>query len=105
MPFYLFCFSLTGHGGSDGLHGYVSSLDHVVADTIAFLHWVYEKHPRIPCFLFGHSTGGAVALKVGHSLIFPNVIASYVIQLYLKFSSLESLMVPFLATKVEMRVY
>ena len=55
-----------------------------MADTIAFLHWVYEKHPRIPCFLFGHSTGGAVALKVGHSLIFPNVIASYVIQLYLK---------------------
>jgi len=28
------CFTVTGHGGSDGLHGYVPSLDHVVADTV-----------------------------------------------------------------------
>ena len=31
---YLFVF-LVGHGGSDGLHGYVPSLDHVVADTVS----------------------------------------------------------------------
>lgn len=30
-----FCFIATGHGGSDGLHGYVPSLDHVVADTVS----------------------------------------------------------------------
>lgn len=24
-----------GHGGSDGLHGYVPSLDHVVADSVS----------------------------------------------------------------------
>lgn len=29
------CFIVTGHGGSDGLHGYVPSLDHVVADTVS----------------------------------------------------------------------
>lgn len=52
-----------GHGGSDGLHGYVASLDHVVADTKAFLHWVKDRNPGVPCFLFGHSTGGAVVLK------------------------------------------
>lgn len=52
-----------GHGGSDGLHGYVASLDHVVADTKAFLIWVTNNNPGVPCFLFGHSTGGAVALK------------------------------------------
>lgn len=28
-------FFFTGHGGSDGLHGYVPSLDHVVADTVS----------------------------------------------------------------------
>lgn len=29
------CSSMVGHGGSDGLHGYVPSLDHVVADTVS----------------------------------------------------------------------
>ncbi|MCO5578434.1 hypothetical protein L7F22_032276 [Adiantum nelumboides] len=52
-----------GHGGSDGLHGYVPSLDYVVADTKAFVHWVVDTNSGLPCFLFGHSTGGAVALK------------------------------------------
>ncbi|CAL5440625.1 unnamed protein product [Camellia sinensis] len=49
--------------GSDGLHGYVPSLDHVVADTGAFLEKIKSEYPGIPCFLFGHSTGGAVVLK------------------------------------------
>ncbi|KAK6927345.1 Serine aminopeptidase, S33, partial [Dillenia turbinata] len=52
-----------GHGGSDGLHGYVPSLDRVVADTGAFLEKVRSENPGTPCFLFGHSTGGAVVLK------------------------------------------
>uniref|UniRef100_A0A7N0V7E7 Serine aminopeptidase S33 domain-containing protein n=1 Tax=Kalanchoe fedtschenkoi TaxID=63787 RepID=A0A7N0V7E7_KALFE len=52
-----------GHGGSDGLHGYVPSLDHVVADTGAFLEKIKAENPGVPCFLFGHSTGGAVVLK------------------------------------------
>ena len=28
-------FAFVGHGGSDGLHGYVPSLDQVVADTVS----------------------------------------------------------------------
>ncbi|XP_021890492.1 uncharacterized protein LOC110809085 [Carica papaya] len=52
-----------GHGGSDGLHGYVPSLDYVVADTGAFLEKIKSENPGVPCFLFGHSTGGAVVLK------------------------------------------
>ncbi|KAF7830107.1 monoglyceride lipase [Senna tora] len=51
------------HGGSDGLHGYVPSLDQVVADTGAFLEKIKLDNPGVPCFLFGHSTGGAVVLK------------------------------------------
>lgn len=31
------CFLFIGHGGSDGLHGYVPSLDHVVADTVSLI--------------------------------------------------------------------
>lgn len=61
--FGVYAMDWIGHGGSDGLHGYVPSLDHVVADTGAFLEKIKLENPGVPCFLFGHSTGGAVVLK------------------------------------------
>ncbi|XVF48580.1 hypothetical protein PTKIN_Ptkin03bG0201900 [Pterospermum kingtungense] len=61
--FGVYAMDWIGHGGSDGLHGYVPSLDHVVADTGAFLEKIKSENPGVPCFLFGHSTGGAVVLK------------------------------------------
>ncbi|KAI3683922.1 hypothetical protein L1987_84437 [Smallanthus sonchifolius] len=61
--FGVYAMDWIGHGGSDGLHGYVPSLDHVVADTGSFLEKIKSDHPGIPCFLYGHSTGGAVVLK------------------------------------------
>ncbi|XP_004291168.1 PREDICTED: monoglyceride lipase [Fragaria vesca subsp. vesca] len=61
--FGVYAMDWIGHGGSDGLHGYVPSLDHVVADTGDFLEKIRLENPGVPCFLFGHSTGGAVVLK------------------------------------------
>ncbi|GAB4850608.1 hypothetical protein Ancab_029917 [Ancistrocladus abbreviatus] len=52
-----------GHGGSDGLHGFVPSLDDAVADMKAFLDEVLSQNPSLPCFCFGHSTGAAIILK------------------------------------------
>ncbi|KAL1083397.1 hypothetical protein V6Z11_D09G196700 [Gossypium hirsutum] len=52
-----------GHGGSDGLHAYVHSLDHAVTDMKIFLEKVLAENPGLPCFCFGHSTGGAIVLK------------------------------------------
>lgn len=52
-----------GHGGSDGLHGYVHSLDYAVDDLKAFLGKVLAENPGFPCFCFGHSTGAAIILK------------------------------------------
>ncbi|KAH1075570.1 hypothetical protein J1N35_027898 [Gossypium stocksii] len=52
-----------GHGGSDGLHGYVHSLDYAVNDMKIFLERVFIENPGLPCFCFGHSTGGAIVLK------------------------------------------
>ncbi|XP_073301586.1 uncharacterized protein [Primulina huaijiensis] len=63
--FGVYAMDWMGHGGSDGLHGYVPSLDHVVADTGAFLEKIKLENPGVRCFLFGHSTGGAVVLKAG----------------------------------------
>ncbi|XP_024025279.1 uncharacterized protein LOC21394012 isoform X2 [Morus notabilis] len=56
--FGVYAMDWIGHGGSDGLHGYVPSLDHG-----AFLEKIKSENPGVPCFLFGHSTGGAVVLK------------------------------------------
>ncbi|CAN6297998.1 unnamed protein product [Urochloa humidicola] len=53
----------TGHGGSDGLHGYVQSLDHAVNDLKMYLKKVLAENPGLPCFCFGHSTGGGIILK------------------------------------------
>ncbi|CAA7032456.1 unnamed protein product [Microthlaspi erraticum] len=52
-----------GHGGSDGLHAYVPSLDYAVTDLNSFLEKVIAENPRLPCFCIGHSTGGAIILK------------------------------------------
>ena len=52
-----------GHGGSDGLHAYVHSLDYAVADMKMFLGKVLADNPKLPCFCFGHSTGGSIVLK------------------------------------------
>ncbi|XP_073000234.1 uncharacterized protein [Typha latifolia] len=61
--FGVYAMDWIGHGGSDGLHGYVPSLDYVVEDIGMVLEKVKSDNPGIPCFLFGHSTGGAVVLK------------------------------------------
>lgn len=52
-----------GHGGSDGLHAYVHSLDYAVTDMKLFLEKVLAENPGLPCFCFGHSTGAAIVLK------------------------------------------
>ncbi|XP_059640359.1 uncharacterized protein LOC132282634 [Cornus florida] len=52
-----------GHGGSDGLHAYVHSLDDAVTDTKLFLEKVLAENPGLPCFCFAHSTGAAIVLK------------------------------------------
>ncbi|XP_047966824.1 monoacylglycerol lipase-like isoform X2 [Salvia hispanica] len=55
--------SFMRHGGSDGLHAYVHSLDDAVNDMKLFLSKVLAENPGLPCFCFGHSTGGAIILK------------------------------------------
>ncbi|XP_042440562.1 monoacylglycerol lipase-like [Zingiber officinale] len=68
--FKVYAMDWIGHGGSDGLHGYVPSLDYAVADLKAFLQKVLTENNNTtttttttPCFCFGHSTGAAIILK------------------------------------------
>ncbi|KAJ1438654.1 Serine aminopeptidase, S33 [Sesbania bispinosa] len=64
-----------GHGGSDGLHAYVHSLDDAVSDMKVFLEKVLNENPGLPCFCFGHSTGAAISLK---ALLDPKIEARIV---------------------------
>ncbi|GMQ11637.1 hypothetical protein CsSME_00054188 [Camellia sinensis var. sinensis] len=70
--FKVYAMDWTGHGGSDGLHAYVHSLDEAVADTKSFIGKVVAENPGLPCFCFGHSTGGAIILK---AVLDPNIEA------------------------------
>lgn len=51
----------------------------------AFLEKIKSENPETPCFLFGHSTGGAVVLKVSQfkRLAYPsfNMIAVFDFQI------------------------
>ncbi|MFO1426192.1 MAG: alpha/beta hydrolase [Steroidobacteraceae bacterium] len=53
--------SLRGHGRSDGRRADIVSFAAVVADLGALLQRAKLAHPGLPCFLFGHSMGGALA--------------------------------------------
>ncbi|KAI7986785.1 Monoacylglycerol lipase [Camellia lanceoleosa] len=70
--FKVYAMDWTGHGGSDGLHAYVHSLDEAVVDTKSFIGKVVAENPGLPCFCFGHSTGGAIILK---AVLDPNIEA------------------------------
>ncbi|KAE8663944.1 Alpha/beta-Hydrolases superfamily protein isoform 3 [Hibiscus syriacus] len=61
--FKVYAMDWIGHGGSDGLHGYVHSLDYAVADMKLLLQRILSENTGLPCFCFGHSTGGALVLK------------------------------------------
>ncbi|KAL8161119.1 hypothetical protein V2J09_012608 [Rumex salicifolius] len=55
-----------GFGLSDGLHGFIPSFETLVDDVIEQFT-KFRENPEVkslPCFLFGQSMGGAVALKI-----------------------------------------
>lgn len=71
-------FDLRGHGRSPGPRGHIQHWAELRDDVRAFVATVTTAQPRTPCFLFGHSFGGLIALN--YALQFPEglrgVIAS-----------------------------
>ncbi len=51
-----------GHGGSDGLHGYVQALDHVVSDVVCYIRRV---HSLFSCSSLEGSVGADSLAVVG----------------------------------------
>ncbi|KAJ4770309.1 alpha/beta-Hydrolases superfamily protein [Rhynchospora pubera] len=62
----VFALDYPGFGLSEGLHGYIPSFNAIVDDVVEHFSKIREnpEYRGKPCFLFGQSLGGAVALKV-----------------------------------------
>ncbi|KAF9591367.1 hypothetical protein IFM89_004052 [Coptis chinensis] len=62
----VFALDYPGFGLSEGLNNYIPNFDLLVDDVIEHFSKIKEtkEYHSLPSFLFGHSMGGAVALKV-----------------------------------------
>ncbi|MDJ0690563.1 MAG: alpha/beta hydrolase [Xenococcaceae cyanobacterium MO_188.B32] len=63
--FTLYAFDQRGHGRSPGQRGYISSWAELRTDLDTFLKLVKTETKDCPCFLLGHSLGGALVLDYG----------------------------------------
>jgi len=63
----VFCVDHQGHGASEGERAHVECFDDFASDVLAHATAVLrargEAWRRLPCFLLGHSMGGAIALQ------------------------------------------
>lgn len=62
--FVVHALDLAGHGQSHGDRAFITSLDDIVADVLELCVRVAPPAAGSPAFLFGHSMGGLVALRV-----------------------------------------
>jgi lysophospholipase len=52
-----------GHGRSDGEKVFVKDFQEYTHDVHLIMHHVRTRYENLPCFLFGHSMGGLIAVK------------------------------------------
>jgi acylglycerol lipase len=56
-------FDHRGHGRSEGLAGFILRSSHLVRDIDVFARKLKRDAPAVPVVLFGHSIGGALAIR------------------------------------------
>lgn len=63
----VYAFDLRGHGRSPGQRGHIQTWQEFREDLRAFLNFIREQRSdcTCPCFLWGHSLGGTIALDYG----------------------------------------
>jgi alpha-beta hydrolase superfamily lysophospholipase len=59
--FALYAMDLPGHGQSEGVRGH-AAFDEVMDDIDRLIEATQQRSPGCPCFLYGHSMGGAITL-------------------------------------------
>ncbi|MEX2431517.1 MAG: alpha/beta fold hydrolase [Dehalococcoidia bacterium] len=61
--FAVLALDIRGHGRSEGGRGHTPSYAHLLDDTDTLLLRATHRYPKQPCFLYGHSFGGNIALN------------------------------------------
>ena len=56
-------FDLRGSGLSGGVRQWIDRFDDYIDDTRSIIRWAQSTRAPLPLFLFGHSLGGAIALR------------------------------------------
>lgn len=70
----VFALDLRGHGESPGVRGSVPSFAPLITDLHELFRLAHASDPQLPVLLFGHSMGGAVALR--YALEHPNDVSA-----------------------------
>ena len=70
-------FDLRGHGQSGGPRGHTPSYDNLMNDIADFVSDAQKRHPNLPLFLYGHSTGGNLAAN--YALRYPDALQGVIL--------------------------
>jgi alpha-beta hydrolase superfamily lysophospholipase len=68
MGFDVIRFDLRGSGKSGGRRQYIETFSDYCEDVLTVFNWLCTNLPPQPCFLMGHSLGGAIALHTAPSV-------------------------------------
>ena len=75
--YLVYAFDLRGHGHSPGQRGHVNSWAEFRQDLHLFLQQIHQEHASYPCFLWGHSLGGTIALD--YALRSPDLLKGLIV--------------------------
>ena len=70
-------YDFRGHGKSQGVRGYIRSIDDLIDDTLDYIQEIEKLYPGLPLFLMGGSLGAAVVTQV--SIRIPEKISGIIL--------------------------
>jgi acylglycerol lipase len=70
-------YDFRGHGKSQGIRGYIHSIDDLIDDTLEYISLIQQLYPGLPLFLMGGSLGAAVVTQV--SIRIPEKISGVIL--------------------------
>ena len=64
LGYSLFSWDHPGHGRSEGTPGHIDHFAELLDPALSFLGRIIEEDPLVPTFIFGHSLGGLLAVRL-----------------------------------------